>query len=64
MREAELWSRMTKVLGGDYAHAWADLVVMSDLGGRTVNQALADGWDFKTIWRAVWAQLDLAESER
>ena len=64
MREAELWSRMEEVLGGDYARAWADLVVMSDLGGRCVTEAIAAGIDFKTIWRAVWAQLELSDSLR
>ena len=27
--------------------------VLSALGSRTVNQALADGVDVKTVWRAV-----------
>ncbi|MCL2735525.1 MAG: DUF3046 domain-containing protein [Propionibacteriaceae bacterium] len=64
MREAELWSRMEEVLGAGYARAWADLVVMSDIGGRTVSEAIAAGVSFKTIWRAVWAQLELSESLR
>ncbi|MDR0489306.1 MAG: DUF3046 domain-containing protein [Propionibacteriaceae bacterium] len=64
MREAELWERMNEVLGSDYAPAWADLVVMSDLGGRSVREAITAGIDFKTIWRAVWTQLELPESLR
>ena len=64
MREAELWSRLEEVLGAGYARAWADLVVMSDLGGRCVSQAIAAGIDCKTIWRAAWAQLELPESMR
>ncbi len=64
MREAELWVRMEEVLGENYAHAWADLVVMSDLGGRCVSEAIAAGIAFKTIWRAVWAQLELPDSLR
>jgi len=64
MREAELWARMEEVLGASYAHAWADLVVMSDLGGRCVTEAIAAGINFKTIWRAVWAQLELSDSLR
>jgi hypothetical protein len=64
MREAELWSRLEAVLGPGYARAWADLVVMSDLGGRCVSEAIAHGIDFKTIWRAVWAQLELPDSQR
>jgi hypothetical protein len=64
MREAELWSRMEEVLGVDYARAWADLVVMSELGGRCVSEAISAGIDFKKIWRAVWAQLELSDSLR
>lgn len=64
MREAELWARMDEVLGPGYAPAWADLVVLSDLGGRCVREAIVDGIDFKTIWRAVWTQLELPESLR
>jgi len=64
MREAELWSRLEEVLGAGYARAWADLVVMSDLGGRCVSQAITAGIDCKTIWRAAWAQLELPESMR
>ena len=64
MREAELWSRLEKAVGASYARAWADLVVMSDLGGRTVVEAIAAGLPCKRIWRAVWAQLELPPAER
>ena len=64
MREAELWARMEEVLGAGYARAWGDLVVMADLGGRSVSEAIGAGIDFKTIWRAVWAQLELSDSLR
>ena len=64
MREAELWSRLEETLGEKYAHAWAELVVMADLGGRTVSQAISAGIAFKTIWRAAWTQLELPDSAR
>lgn len=64
MREAELWSRLEAALGVGYARAWADLVVMRSLGGRTVNQAISAGLPFKQIWRAAWAQLELTETDR
>ncbi|MDR2896821.1 MAG: DUF3046 domain-containing protein [Propionibacteriaceae bacterium] len=64
MREGELWARMESALGASYAHAWAELVVMADLGGRTVVEAIGAGVDFKRIWRAVWAQLELSETHR
>ena len=34
------------------------------LGGRTVNQALADGEDVKTIWQAVCEAFDVPENLR
>ena len=55
---------MEESLGKSYARPWADLVVMSDLGGRTVIEALDAGIAVKKIWLAVWAQLNLPESER
>lgn len=64
VRETELWRRMESALGSAYARVWADTVVMAELGGRTVTQAIADGLDFKLIWRAVWAQLELPASDR
>jgi hypothetical protein len=33
--------------------------VLSDLGGRTAEQALADGEDATRVWRAVVVALDL-----
>lgn len=62
MRQGELWARMDEVLGAGYARAWADLVVMADLDGRTVSESLVAGLPCKRIWRAVWAQLELPES--
>jgi hypothetical protein len=64
MREADLWSRLETVLGAGYAHAWAEQVVLADLGGRTVIEAIAAGWASKVIWRAVWTQLELDASWR
>lgn len=64
MREAELWRRLENALGGVYAKAWADQVVLAEIGGRTVTEALAAGVDCKSIWRAVWEKLELAPRER
>ncbi|MDR1387073.1 MAG: DUF3046 domain-containing protein [Propionibacteriaceae bacterium] len=59
MRETTLWAKLESVLGSGYAHAWAEQIVLTDLGGRTVTEALAEGRDGKTIWRAVCLQLEL-----
>ncbi|MCW2781488.1 MAG: hypothetical protein JWR35_1937 [Marmoricola sp.] len=64
MRHTEFWVRMEQALGPAYARTWADQHVLSDLGGRTVNEALALGESPKRVWRAVWADLDLPLSER
>ncbi len=64
MRHSELWSRMENHLGSGYAQVWAQRQVLRDLEGRTVDEALADGEEPKRVWRAVWAALELAPSER
>lgn len=63
MREVELWARMDKALGADYARYWAGQVVLADLGSRTVVEAIAAGLPYKRIWRAVWKQLELSQTD-
>lgn len=53
---------MDAVLPGGYAQTWADQVVLEDIGGRTVREALGDGVPCKRIWRAVWRQLELPDT--
>ncbi len=50
--------------GPVYARSYATDQVLSTLGGRTVEQALADGEDAKAIWRAVCDAVDAPASER
>ncbi|MDR0837880.1 MAG: DUF3046 domain-containing protein [Propionibacteriaceae bacterium] len=64
MRENELWTRLSRALGDGYARTWAEQYVLADLHGRTVVQALDDGVDCKSIWRAVWAVLELPLRDR
>ncbi len=64
MRFTEFWARMHQVLGPAYAPVWASQQVLADLGGRTVDEALAAGESPKQVWRAVAARLDLPESQR
>lgn len=59
MRLTEFWSRMEAALGPAYARSWAHSHVLAGLGGRTVEQALAEGEDAKTVWHQVWLALDL-----
>jgi hypothetical protein len=53
------WERMTEQLGAAYVDSFARDHVMSELGGRTVNQALAQGVAAKEVWAAVCRSLDL-----
>jgi hypothetical protein len=64
VKETELWARMQAQLGDVYARVWATEFSLSELKGRTVVEALADGIPCKTIWRAVWQALELPLRDR
>lgn len=64
VRLSDFWERMRAELGEIYAESYARDIVISELGGRTVEQALAAGEDTKTVWRAVCAALELPPSRR
>lgn len=65
MRHTEFWQRMEDALGSSaHARTWSDLQVMSALGDRTVQEALAAGEPPKMVWRAVWEALELPPSMR
>jgi hypothetical protein len=64
MRHTEFWARLEHALGRAYAGAWASQHVMGDLGGRTAQEALDAGVPPKQVWAAVWAALELPDSER
>ena len=53
VRLTVFWERMREQFGDVYAQSVAQDYVLADLGGRTVNQALADGEEVKVVWRAV-----------
>ena len=55
---------MAEQLGEHYARAWADSVVLAEIGGRTVRDAIDAGVACKDIWRAVWRQLELPDRFR
>lgn len=64
VRLTEFWRRMDEQFGSVYAQSVAKDYVLDGLGGRTVVQALADGEDAKTIWRAVCAAFNVPERLR
>lgn len=55
---------MRAQFGDVYADSVAKDHVLSGLGGRTVNQALADGEDAKVVWRAVCEAFHIPERKR
>jgi hypothetical protein len=57
---SEFWKRMKLHFGDPYAESWARDYVIAGLGGRTVNQALADGVGAKEVWHAVCGVADVA----
>jgi hypothetical protein len=64
VRLTEFWERMRAQFGDVYAESVAKDYVLSNLGGRTVNKALADGEDAKIVWRAVVETFNVPESLR
>ena len=64
MRHTEFWDRMEHALGPAYARSWAAQYVIAELGSRTAEQALAEGYSPKEVWRAVWSALDLPPGDR
>ncbi len=64
MRLTTFWERMRAQFGEAYADSVARDYVLAGLGGRTVNQALADGEDAKVVWRAVCEAFKVPERLR
>jgi len=64
VKETELWQRLEHQLGAAYARVWAAEYSLAELQNRTVDQAVADGVPAKTVWRAVWAALELPARDR
>jgi len=51
----DFWARLEATFGATYASSVARDQVLTQLGGRTINQALEDGEEAATVWRAVVA---------
>lgn len=64
MKHSEFWLRMEHHLGETYARSWASSQVLGTLGGKTVDEALAEGESPKQVWRAVHSALALPARER
>jgi hypothetical protein len=55
---------MNEQFGERYADSVAKDHVLAELGGRTIDQALADGESTKTVWAAVCAAFDVPQRLR
>ena len=64
VRLTDFWGRMRLHFGPTYAASFAHDFVMSELGGRTIDQALSQGVDVQEIWRAVCRTVEVAPKLR
>ena len=55
MRLTDFWARLEQAFGSAYARSLAADHAFADLGGRTIDEAIADGEEAATVWRAVVA---------
>jgi hypothetical protein len=53
VRLTDFWARLEQAFGPAYARSFAADHSFADIGNRTINQAIAEGVDTATIWRAV-----------
>jgi hypothetical protein len=64
VRLTVFWQRMNEQFGDRYAASVAKDYVLAELGGRTIERALADGESTKTVWAAVCATFDVPQRLR
>jgi hypothetical protein len=55
VRLTDFWERLDQAFGRGYATSVARDQVLTQLGGRTINQALDAGVETVVVWRAVCA---------
>jgi hypothetical protein len=64
VRLTVFWDKMRAQFGDAYAASVARDHALSDLGSRTVDQALAEGIEPKTVWHAVCEAFQIPERSR
>ena len=64
MRLTDFWERMRAHFGESYADSYARDHHMSELGGRTIVEALDAGMDAKDVWRVVCRVADVPPALR
>ncbi|WP_430783833.1 DUF3046 domain-containing protein [Actinoplanes sp. G11-F43] len=55
MRLTDFWERLEQSFGPAYARSIAADHAFTELGGRTIDEAITKGVETATIWRAVVA---------
>jgi Protein of unknown function (DUF3046) len=55
VRLTDFWSRLEEAFGPGYARSFAADHAFADLGGRTIDEAIAQGMETATVWRVVVA---------
>jgi hypothetical protein len=56
VRLTDFWTRLEQAFGAAYARSLAADHSFAELGDRTIDEAITQGIDTTTIWRAVVAQ--------
>jgi hypothetical protein len=51
----DFWARLEEAFGSAYARSLAADHAFAELGGRTIDEAIAQGEETATVWRAVVA---------
>jgi hypothetical protein len=64
VRLTVFWEKMRAQFGDAYAASVAKDYVLAGLGNRTVDQALAEGIEPKTVWHAVCEAFEVPEKSR
>ncbi len=60
----DFWDRMNTQFGESYAQSLAKDYVFAKLGERTIERALAEGEDARTVWHAVCETFPVPERLR
>ena len=55
MRLTDFWARLDQTFGAPYARSFAADHSFAELGGRTIDEAIAQGYETATIWRVIVA---------
>lgn len=64
MREREFWELLEEVFGRSYGRSLSRDQTLTELGGRTVVEAIADGEEPSLVWNVLCDQMDVPDSRR